>query len=69
MSDEEKFVFDIPVAKSGKSKARAAQEPRKTKRKCAVKGCEKPGDHRAPKNRDNLREYYWFCMDHVGRSS
>lgn len=66
MSNEEKFVFDIPVTKSGKGRGRAGQqEPRRTKRQCAVRGCNKPGDHKAPKNRDNLREYYWFCMDHV----
>ena len=65
MSDDEKFVFDIPVAKAGKGKTRASKEQPKTKRKCAVKGCNRPGTHRAPKNRDNLREYYWFCVDHV----
>lgn len=23
------------------------------------------GEFRAPKSRDSLREYYWFCLDHV----
>ena len=22
-------------------------------------------EHRAPKSRENLREYYWFCLEHV----
>jgi len=28
-------------------------------------GCIHEGDYRAPKSRDNLRAYYWFCLDHV----
>ena len=27
--------------------------------------CEKKAEHRAPKSRDNLREYFWFCLEHV----
>lgn len=34
-------------------------------RGCDVEGCEQPGGHRAPRSRDALREYYWFCLDHV----
>ncbi len=34
-------------------------------RMCAQDGCELPGEFRAPKSRDNVREYIWFCLDHV----
>lgn len=34
-------------------------------RKCNVRGCNEPGEHRAPKSRDKLNEYYWFCQDHA----
>lgn len=34
-------------------------------RMCAQAGCELPGEFRAPKSRDNVREYIWFCLDHV----
>ncbi len=27
--------------------------------------CLAPGEYRAPKSRGNLRDYYWFCLDHV----
>lgn len=35
-----------------------------------VRGCDWPscaavGDFRAPRDRDRLTEYYWFCLDHV----
>ena len=31
---------------------------------CDHPGCNKAGEYRAPKDR-NLREYYWFCLEHV----
>jgi hypothetical protein len=37
----------------------------KPTRLCDKPGCEASGDHRAPKDRNSLNEYYWFCMDHV----
>ena len=46
-------------------------DPRKTIKKeeskqiCDHVGCSEPGEHRAPRSRDNLREYYWFCLKHV----
>lgn len=35
-----------------------------------IRGCDHPncgqaGEYRAPKNRDRLNEYYFFCLDHV----
>jgi hypothetical protein len=27
--------------------------------------CEEPGQYRAPKSRQNLRDYHWFCLEHV----
>lgn len=34
-------------------------------RRCESPGCELSGEHRAPKSRDQLRDYYWFCLEHV----
>lgn len=34
-------------------------------RACDVPGCPCEGLHRAPKSRDRLNEYFWFCLDHV----
>ena len=28
-------------------------------------GCGAPGEYRAPKARNQLNEYWWFCLDHV----
>ena len=37
----------------------------KPPRRCEKPGCESGGEFRAPKSRQSLREYYWFCLDHV----
>jgi hypothetical protein len=34
-------------------------------RHCDRSGCSGSGEHRAPKSRETLGEYYWFCLDHV----
>ena len=34
-------------------------------RACDHPGCLEQGSHRAPKSRDRLTDYYWFCLDHV----
>lgn len=34
-------------------------------RRCDAQGCEEEGLYRAPVSRDRLRDYYWFCLDHV----
>lgn len=43
---------------------------RSTAAETGVRGCDWPGCageglHRAPKSRDRLQEYFWFCLDHV----
>jgi hypothetical protein len=35
------------------------------RRECAWPGCGCEGDYRAPKSRDCLREFQWFCLEHV----
>jgi hypothetical protein len=34
-------------------------------RMCDWPDCDGHGEHRAPKDRDNLRNYFWFCLEHV----
>jgi len=34
-------------------------------KKCDILGCPNRGEYRAPKSRYNLKDYYWFCLDHV----
>jgi len=32
---------------------------------CDITGCPERGDFKAPKSRDALKSYYWFCLTHV----
>ena len=34
-------------------------------RVCEAPGCRLPGEFRAPRARDQLNEYRWFCLEHV----
>jgi hypothetical protein len=34
-------------------------------RACDHPGCAGAGDYRAPRSREDLTNYYWFCLDHV----
>ena len=34
-------------------------------RRCAADGCPKEGSYPAPKSRSALRDYLWFCLEHV----
>ncbi|MCE2965220.1 MAG: J domain-containing protein [Alphaproteobacteria bacterium] len=38
---------------------------KKHARACDVPGCKAAGEHRAPRHRHLLTEYYWFCLEHV----
>ncbi|CAA7618106.1 DnaJ-class molecular chaperone [Magnetospirillum sp. LM-5] len=40
-------------------------EERPQTRACDHPGCVHAGEYRAPKGRDQLDQYYWFCLDHV----
>jgi hypothetical protein len=40
-------------------------EPEAPVRLCEHPGCAEPGAFRAPRDRKSLREYRWFCLDHV----
>ena len=42
-----------------------APDPDAPGRLCDMPGCTHEGEYRAPKSRDNLRDYFWFCLDHV----
>lgn len=40
-------------------------EPVHAVRRCDHPGCAAEGEYRAPRARDRLNEYFWFCLDHV----
>lgn len=47
-------------------RARAyAPDPAAPGRRCDHPGCLREGEYRAPKSRQSLNEYHWFCLEHV----
>ncbi len=41
------------------------ERPESRPQPCDQPGCTNEGAHRAPRSRDHLTSYYWFCLDHV----
>jgi hypothetical protein len=41
------------------------QRPPVMERRCDMPACDCLGEYRAPKSRDRLTDYFWFCLDHV----
>lgn len=41
------------------------RSPDESHRPCQHSDCAEAGVHKAPKSRDNLTDYYWFCLEHV----
>ena len=60
--DSSKFFDSIRVKPRGKQ---PEVKPRDTVAACEWTGCQNKGAHRAPKGRENSREYWHFCLDHV----
>ena len=55
------------MSKDSPSRGRRAYvpEPPPHPTACQHPGCTADGIYRAPKARDQLNDYYWFCLDHV----
>ena len=62
--DSSKF-FDSIRIKPNKLSAKAQARAREEQMACEWAGCQNKGPHRAPKGRENSREYFHFCLDHV----
>src|SRR5258707_13156981 len=60
--DSSKFFDSIRVKPKGKQ---PDVKPRDTVVNCEWTGCQNKGAHRAPKGRENSREYWHFCLNHV----
>jgi DnaJ-class molecular chaperone len=62
--DSSKF-FDSIRIKPNKLSAKAQARAKEEATVCEWAGCKNKGPHRAPKGRENSREYWHFCIDHV----
>lgn len=39
--------------------------PTDTAPPCNIEGCKEAGAYKAPKSRDELHDYRWFCLEHI----
>ena len=62
--DSSKF-FDSIRIKPNKVSAKAQARANEESAMCEWAGCQNKGPHRAPKGRENSREYWHFCLNHV----
>ena len=62
--DSSKF-FDSIRIKPNKLSAKQQAQAREAAITCEWPECPNKGPHRAPKGRENAREYWHFCLDHV----
>ncbi|MGH6715050.1 MAG: J domain-containing protein [Bradyrhizobium sp.] len=62
--DSSKFFDSIRIKPTKAAAKRAARTPEQCV-DCEWPNCANKGTHRAPKGRDNAREYWHFCLDHV----
>lgn len=51
---------DIPLYDPGLELDQTSAQQR-----CQAPGCKAVAEHRAPRSRTALNEYYWFCLEHV----
>src|SRR6201982_3545570 len=62
--DSSKF-FDSIRVKPRRPTAKQQAQAREASVMCEWPECKNKGPHRAPKGRENSREYWQFCLDHV----
>ena len=62
--DSSKFFNSIRI-KPNKLSAKQQAQAREEAAMCEWAGCPNKGPHRAPKGRENSREYWHFCLNHV----
>src|SRR3954463_13905498 len=62
--DSSKF-FDSIRIKPNKLSAKQQAQAREESAMCEWPECKNKGPHRAPKGRENSKEYWHFCLNHV----
>ena len=54
-----KQIFETPDIRKKNDREEVSEQ------RCAHEGCTADGLYRAPRSREDLRDYIWFCLDHV----
>ena len=68
MKSRSPLDFDISVSADKRRRAKQrgfVGETGTDARKCEWRGCSNPGTYRAPRSRDDLNSFRWYCKDHI----
>lgn len=67
--DKDFLDFDISVAAAKKKESTSRKgfpgEVDNTKESCHMSGCKRKGKYRAPASPERLKEFLWFCKQHI----
>jgi DnaJ-domain-containing protein 1 len=55
----------MPRRQEARIELEGGPRARKAQRACDHPGCKALGEFRAPRARQKLNDYYWFCLEHV----
>jgi DnaJ domain len=53
------------MVRGSRKSVRTTEAPSANLRVCEHPGCAEAGEFRAPRSRENLNQYRWFCLEHV----
>lgn len=53
------------MVRGSRKSVRTTEAPSANLRVCEHPGCAEAGEFRAPRSRENLGQYRWFCLEHV----
>ena len=53
------------MVRGSRKSVRTTESPSANLRVCEHPGCAEAGEFRAPRSRENLNQYRWFCLEHV----
>ena len=58
-------IMSICMSEAKIPQSKILEEQHTQTRRCAVDGCCEEGCYPAPRTREKLRDYLWFCLEHV----
>lgn len=59
------WTLEAMTQRRAKTYDRPQRSPQWAQQACAHPGCQRVGEYRAPRSRRALKDYVWFCLDHV----
>ena len=59
------MLYDNGIMTTKRKKDFAPHIPPEAAAPCEMPGCRESGMYKAPKSKDQLHDYYWYCLEHA----